>query len=253
MYADDLPQGPANGLRFIPIEACKSPLIGYLLMACRVGDALVVDPPRGAAELILALLEEHGVRLGQVLLTHVHACDPDHGHTLEELVKLCRRSGARLVLGRGSRPLVPDACAAIPVDDGTVLHMGGERIRVLATPGHTLACVSYLWRDRLFCGDVFDLGACAPGDVEAEPGRLFDSLSRIVFALPGETLVFPAHTLKGRRVALLQELRMRCAAALAGGREAFITAMLSHRGHHATGAGVTPVLPATKARTTKQV
>ena len=67
MHPDDFPQGPAAGLVFIPVEGRRSSLIGYLLMATGCGDALVFDPPRGAAELILALVEEHGVRLGQVM------------------------------------------------------------------------------------------------------------------------------------------------------------------------------------------
>lgn len=132
------------------------------------------------AELILALVEEHGVRLGQVRVTHVHGCAPGEDPALEDRVALCRRSGARLVLGRGSVPAVPDGCAALVVDERAILRLGGEHLRVLATPGHTLSCVSYLWRDRLFCGDVFDLRACAAGDGETEPGRLFDSLMRAI-------------------------------------------------------------------------
>lgn len=214
-----LPQGPAEGLCFIPIGGQKTQLIGYLLIACLRGEAVVVDPPCGTTELILALLAEHEVRLTKVLRTHVHHVDVD------DATALCVRSGARLVMRRSGAPVADAGCESIEVEAGATLRFGGECIHVLSTPGHTPACVSYLWRDRLFCGDVFDLGSCAVGDNEAEPSRLYDTLTRCVFDLPDETLVFPAHPLKGRRVALLGELRARYAKALGHSRDAFITEM----------------------------
>ena len=76
----------------------------------------------------------------------------------------------------------------------------------------------------------------APGDVaitlageDADPGLMFDTLSGRLFQLPGSTLLFPAHPLGGRRVALVGEQRLRTASLLAGSRDAFITEMLSRR------------------------
>jgi glyoxylase-like metal-dependent hydrolase (beta-lactamase superfamily II) len=219
MHAAVLPQGPAEGLCFIPIEGQKTQLIGYLLIACLRGEAVVVDPPCGTTELILALLAEHEARLTKVLRTHVHQVDTD------DATALCVRSGARLVMRRGGTRVVDAGHEVFEVEAGVTLRIGGECIHVLSTPGHTPTCVSYLWRDRLFCGDVFDLGSCAVGNNEAEPSRLYDTLTRCVFDLPDETLVFPAHSIKGRRVALLGELRARYGTVLGHSRDAFITEM----------------------------
>ena len=106
---------------------------------------------------------------------------------------------------------------------------GNEVVRVLSTPGHTPGCLSYLWRDRLFCGDAFDVGSCCAGDGEADPGALFDTLTRRLFTLPEQTLVFPAHPIKGRHVATLGELRARYAPRLQQSRDGFITDMMQRR------------------------
>lgn len=123
------------------------------------------------------------------------------------------------------------------VGHGDVLTFGGQVIRVLATPGHTPDCVSYLWHDRLMCGDTFDLGSCSAEGSEANPAELYDSLTRHIFPLPDQVLVFPAHAMKARRVAMLAELRARLTPVLARGRDAFITEMASRQRSGSAGSG----------------
>lgn len=197
-------------MHFQPIEGRETGLIGYLLSDPDERVSIVVDPPRSCADVILALLAEHRFRLLQVLRTHVHADDWD------DCERLCALSGALL------QAQTPDAV-------GTQVVFGAEVLRVLATPGHTPNCMSYLWRDRLLCGDVFEFGACASAEDQTDPGRLFDSLTRHVFTLPDATLVFPAHPVRGRHVATLAELRHRYAPLLRCGREGFMTEMVRRR------------------------
>lgn len=208
---------------FHPIEEPDSGQIGYLLADGDTQDAVIIDPPPRSAELLLALLAERRLRLSHVLRTHVHASQPLNCSALSEL------TGATLVIADGVG--INAACPAkvARAVHGSTLVFGQEVLRVLATPGHTAHCVSYLWRDRLFCGDAFDLGSCADGDDDADPGLLYDSLTSRLFLLPAHTLVFPAHPLRGRRVATLSELRTRSAPLLAGSRETFITDMRTPR------------------------
>ncbi|WP_439535817.1 MBL fold metallo-hydrolase [Methyloversatilis sp.] len=208
---------------FHPIEDPDAGHIGYLLADAGSLDAVIIDPPPRSTELLLALLAERRFRLSHVLRTHVHASQPLNCSALSEL------TGATLVIADGVG--INAACPA-KVEravHGSTLVFGQEVLRVLATPGHTAHCVSYLWRDRLFCGDAFDLGSCADGGDDADAGLLYDSLTCRLFMLPEQTLVFPAHPLRGRRVATLGELRLRSAPLLAGSRDAFITDMTSRR------------------------
>ena len=206
-----------------PVAGHASGLIGYLLSDLAAGLAVVVDPPCGQAELILALLAERKLQLTRVLRTHRHAADPD------DCTLLFARTGAELVVAEGGCAGSVAGERLRRVGNGAQLAFGAEFIHVLETPGHTPACLSYLWRDRLFCGDVFDLGACAVGDNEADPAQLFDSITRDIFTLPDRTLVFPAHPIRGRRVVMLAELKVRCKSMLGRGRDAFITEMAFRR------------------------
>lgn len=197
-------------MHFQPIEGRETGLIGYLLSDPDERVSIAVDPPRSCTDVILALLAEHEFRLLQVLRTHVHQDDKD------DCVPLCALTGA------GLQPQASNA-------RGTQIVFGAEVLRILATPGHTPNCLSYLWRDRLLCGDLFELGAGASAEDQTDPGRLFDSLTRHVFTLPDATLVFPAHAVRGRHVATLAELRHRYAPLLSCGREGFMTEMARRR------------------------
>ncbi|THF61445.1 MBL fold metallo-hydrolase [Pseudothauera nasutitermitis] len=197
------------------IEEPRSGALGYLLADPRTLDAVVIDPPAGQDALIRALLAERELRLCYVARTHVH--QPD----LAGCAALCARSGAVCVSGT----MAGVAADVLRVGHGGTLAFGDEVLHVLATPGHTPGCISYRWRDRLFCGDVFDMGGCAAGDGEADPGVLYDTLTQRVFTLPGETLLFPAHRLQGRTVSCVTEERGRYARAFGTSRESFLTAM----------------------------
>ncbi|PLX73901.1 MAG: MBL fold metallo-hydrolase [Azoarcus sp.] len=220
----------ANGVPVIfrPVEGHATGQIGYVLGDSADGVAVVIDPPAGETELILALLTESGLRLVMVLRTHVHANDTGN------CAALCERTGAVLVSGETARNGSDAVRRAV---HGDVLTFGGQVIRVLATPGHTSNCVSYLWHDRLMCGDTFDLGSCSAENSESNPAELYDSLTRHIFPLPDQVLVFPAHAMKARRVAMLAELRARLTPVLARGRDAFITEMASRQRSGSAGSG----------------
>lgn len=147
---------------FHPLHSPDSSLIGYLLADLDEQEAVVIDPPPRQTELILALLTERSLRLCHVLRTHIHRVDA------ADCSALCDCTSAQLVVGEAAA--LPQGCSreAVRVAHGTRLVFGNEVVRVLSTPGHTPGCLSYLWRDRLFCGDAFDVGSCCAGDGEAD-------------------------------------------------------------------------------------
>jgi sulfur dioxygenase len=166
------------------------------LLAADSGEAVLIDPVFEQVERELAVLKEHGLTLAWVLDTHVHA---DHV------------TGANaLKAATGCQTAVGDGCKATGFDHslthGDEIRFGDEMIRVIGTPGHTHGSVTYHWRDRLFTGDALLIGGCGRTDFQAgDAVTLYHSITDKLFALPDETLVYPGHDYKGRRVGSIGE------------------------------------------------
>ena len=159
------------------------------------------------------MLAELNLRLDYLLQTHVHDDEPNDAASLKE------RTGARTVASETAR-----AGADITVRHGDTITFGSEVIHVIATPGHTPGCLSYLWRDRAFTGDTLLIGSCGRSGLMGEdPAELYDSITHRLFVLPGETLVFPGHDRHGRTVSTIAEERERNPAIAGRSRDEFIT------------------------------
>jgi len=90
------------------------------------------------------------------------------------------------------------------VADGEILKLGELDIKVLHTPGHTPACVSYLIGDAVFVGDTMfmpDYGTARADFPGGDARTLYRSIQKLL-ALPDETRVFLCHDYKapGREV-----------------------------------------------------
>ncbi len=170
----------------------------YLAGCARTGAALLIDPVVSQTPLYLGMLAELGLHLEWVLETHLHA---DHITAADSL-----REWTHARIAVGGRSGISDADRLL--DDGDEIACGDLRLRVLATPGHTPGCLSFLWDDRLFSGDSLLIGACGRTDEPGSNGAcLYDSVVRRLFVLADETLVYPGHCLSGRRVSSIGEER----------------------------------------------
>ena len=180
----------------------------YLLGDLAPREVVIVDPAPGQVPLLLCMLRELDLRAAYVALTHAHDDAP-------AAAALAAATGARVAAGRHCVA----AAVTIRLARNDVLRFGNETLRCLETPGHTPGCVSYLWRDRLLTGDALLIGDCSP---VAEASALYDSIMNRLFALPDETLVYPAHDFAGRRVSTIGEERERNPALAGVSRDEFI-------------------------------
>jgi glyoxylase-like metal-dependent hydrolase (beta-lactamase superfamily II) len=83
-------------------------------------------------------------------------------------------------------------------DDGDILKLGTMSIRVLHTPGHTPACLTYLVGDAAFVGDTLfmpDFGTARVDFPGGDAATLYRSIQRI-FELPADTRLFMCHDYK---------------------------------------------------------
>lgn len=192
-------------------------VLTYLLADRDSGEALVIDPIKPQVTLLLALLAEYGCKLKYVLRTHVHR--PNR----IDSVGLAEATGARYLVGARNGPDIPGE----RLHENDLVHLGNESVRVIETPGHTPGCLSFLWRDRLFCGDVMEIGGCGQAEDETDAGSMYDSVTGKIFRLPGEMLIFPCHDYAGRTVSTVAEERVRNQAFSGVTRDQFIATLPS--------------------------
>lgn len=170
----------------------------YLLADEASREAVLIDPVFEQARRDAALVTELDLRLVATLDTHVHA---DHV------------TGAWLHRARlGSKLAVPAASGAegadLYLEDGARLAFGARHLEVLATPGHTAGCTSYLLDDRsmVFTGDALLIRGCGRTDFQqGDAHALFRSVRERLFTLPDHCLVQPAHDYRGVMASSIDE------------------------------------------------
>ncbi len=163
---------------------CKT----YLLACEETRNAVVVDPLREMVDRYLAVLAYYGCRLDLIIDTHTHADHLTGSWDLREL------AGGRVVMHQRA----PAPHIDIHVEDGQALAVGTLQLRLMHTPGHTPDSVCVYAHDRVFTGDTLLIHGTGRADFAGgDPGAQYDSITQKLFALPDETLVFPAHDYRG--------------------------------------------------------
>ena len=188
-------------------------------------DAVVIDPvldydvlssttATTSLEKVADFARDRELRVHYVLETHAHADHLSGSQWLKESF------GARIAIGERIREVqetfkdVLDM-AHLATDgsqfdrllqDGDVIEAGTLGIEVIATPGHTPACVTYRIGDAVFTGDALFLHDYGTGRCDFPRGSaeaLYDSVARRLYTLPDSTRVYPGHDYQpgGRAVA----------------------------------------------------
>jgi glyoxylase-like metal-dependent hydrolase (beta-lactamase superfamily II) len=193
----------------------------YLLGCEETREAALIDPVLETVERDLALLEALGLTLRYTIETHIHA---DHV------------TGAwRLKESTGCKCALPERSGAAHVDievrEGEPIRVGMLEVKPLYTPGHTDDHHSYFLDTpgaaRVFTGDALLIDGCGRTDFQnGDAAILYRSVHEKIFALPGETLVYPGHDYQQHHVSsVAQELERN--PRLGGGRtlEDFVAIM----------------------------
>jgi glyoxylase-like metal-dependent hydrolase (beta-lactamase superfamily II) len=193
--------------------------LGYLKTNCYIiaaegsRDAAVIDPG-DEHEKIVQVLEENGLFVRLILLTHGHW---DHIGAVADLFDYAAKKvesgagsrGRRYGLGGGTLPavLLHERDAGLleegsprPVtpagflEQGDQLRIGSLEINVLHTPGHTPGGLCFLVDGMVFTGDTLFAGAIGRTDF---PGgsqeQLIESIRTKLLSLPDQTVVYPGH------------------------------------------------------------
>jgi glyoxylase-like metal-dependent hydrolase (beta-lactamase superfamily II)/rhodanese-related sulfurtransferase len=161
----------------------------YLVGCAETCAAALIDPQNSEIDRYLGLAARDGLRIRFVIDTHTHA---DHFSATRELG---RRLSVPVIMHRES----PAPFVDMRVDDGELIVVGGLRLVVMHTPGHTSDSMCLLAEDRIFSGDTLLIGATGRTDLPTgNPEALHASLFEGILRLDPQLKVFPAHEYKGR-------------------------------------------------------
>lgn len=157
-----------------------------------------------AADELIKYIESEGYEVQWILETHAHADHLSGGYYLKE------KLGGKLAIGEHIREVqavfkkIYNLEADFPVDgsqfdhlfvDGESFSIGSLEVKVLHTPGHTPACVSFLIGDSVFVGDTIfmpDAGSARCDFPGGDAKTLFKSVRKLL-DLPAETKLYMCH------------------------------------------------------------
>lgn len=191
--------------------------VSYVVSDPETRRAAIIDPvldyephsgrtTTGSAEAVILYINEAQLNVDWILETHVHA---DHLSSSPHVKDVL---GGKTAIGTHVTA-VQDVFKGIfnieglAVDgsqfdrlfaDGDTFKVGNIDARVIATPGHTPACVTYLIDDSAFVGDTLfmpDFGTARTDFPGGNAAQLYASIRKIL-ALPGDTRLFMCHDYK---------------------------------------------------------
>lgn len=188
--------------------------VSYIVHDPTTKKAAIIDPvldfsPRNgristtSSDALLVAASDQGLDIIYILETHAHADHLSAAHHLREV------TGAPVVIGAQITQVQTIFGALFEADDvthdgaafdrlveeGDTLPLGDLRIKVLHTPGHTPACVTYVIGDAAFVGDTMfmpDYGTARADFPGGSAQALYQSIRKILNLTP-ETRIFVGH------------------------------------------------------------
>ena len=191
--------------------------VTYVVSDPATGRAAVVDPvldfdlasgrtSTASADQVIAFATDNDLSIDWILETHVHA---DH---LSGAPYLREKLGGKAAIGRdvtavqetfkgvfNLKDLATDGSQFEHLfADAEVFSIGEIDGHIIATPGHTPACVTYVIGDAAFVGDTLfmpDFGSARTDFPGGSALQLYESIRKIL-SLPGDTSLFMCHDYK---------------------------------------------------------
>jgi len=159
-----------------------------------------------SADEVIAYVNESGLGVDWLLETHVHADHLSAASYLKEKLDGLTAIGADVTAVQEAFKGVfnlPDlATDGSQFDrlfsDGDTFPVGEIEGRVIATPGHTPACITYVIGDSAFVGDTLfmqDFGTARTDFPGGNAAELYASIQKIL-SLPDDTRLYMCHDYK---------------------------------------------------------
>ena len=155
----------------------------YILADAETNDAVIIDAPEGSEQVLPHLT---GFDVNGVIVTHRHR---DHWAGIEQLL-----AGVQAPVLTHEADREPYAqYVNTTLQDGDELEMGGLKLRVLHTPGHTPGSFCILAGEHLLSGDTLFPGGPGRTRSNADLQQEIASITSQLYTLPDNVHVYPGH------------------------------------------------------------
>ncbi len=171
----------------------------YIVFDPSSRHAVIVDPA-WEMDTLVAALDQHGLNLLAVLVTHSHR---DHLNLAEPFAE---RYGCPIWMSSQEVAYAGFRSDRLRLIEASTWRIGTLEVQALLTPGHTPGCVCFKIGENLFTGDVLFAEGCGLCMTNAGACEMFLSLEYLKRSLPGGTAIFPGHSygkVPGQRFASL--------------------------------------------------
>ena len=191
--------------------------VTYVVADPETGHAAIIDPvldydpssgrtSTASADEVIEFVTSQKLSVDWILETHVHADHLSGAPYFREKLGGSTAIGAQVMAVQevfkgvfNLADLETDGSQFDRLfDDGDTFAIGNIDARVMHTPGHTPACVTYVIGDAGFVGDTLfmpDFGSARTDFPGGSAEQLYDSIQKIL-SLPGDTRLFMCHDYK---------------------------------------------------------
>lgn len=168
----------------------------YVAVDEKSGKCFIVDPSVPSEE-VAEYIVKNGYDLEAILITHGHF---DH---IGGAAFFKKKFGAKIYMSKDDEDFIDNPLKIsrrfekftvdVYVKDGDVLDLCSNKIKVIATPGHSLGGVCYIVDNVIFCGDTIFLESYGRYDLRGgDFAVLADSVKKIL-AMEGDYLLLCGH------------------------------------------------------------
>ena len=172
----------------------KSSTYTYLISSGNGREALIIDPVLENVKEYINILKELDLKLVKVIDTHIHADHITGASKLKDITKCTTIMGDH----------TPAESVEIKVKDDEYINLDNLKIRAMYTPGHTSDSYSFLMNNYLFSGDTLLINGTGRTDFQNGNSKdAYNSIFNKLLKLPDETLLYPAHDYKGKKVSTI--------------------------------------------------
>jgi len=174
----------------------------YVVADEKTKEGIIIDPG-GAISKLYNYIENIGIHLKYIILTHCHA---DHIAGLKQIKGYY--SNAKIAIHEKDRVGLTDSnmnmCetvgippnfieADIILKEDDVIEFGDLKAKIIHTPGHTAGSISILINDALFTGDTLFKRMFGRTDLPSGSDSDMQFSIRKLLSYPDNTIIYPGH------------------------------------------------------------